>query len=135
MGPLPEAQTAGKGLRRDPGRGRLASAVSTPGNHNVKEAQRNVALYLTPYPQLAGRGCVAGEFDQAGDLDEAQMKNMHKEESRHQGPPAQLKFCFGELCSMLCGSLDGRGVWGRKGACVYEWLSPFAVHLKLSQCC
>ena len=23
-----------------------------------------------------------------------------------------------ELCSMLCGSLDGRGVWGRMGTCV-----------------
>ena len=28
---------------------------------------------------------------------------------------------------MSCGSLHGRGVWGR------VWLSPFAVHLKLSQ--
>ena len=97
----------------------------------MKEAQRNAVLCLTPYPQLAGSRCVAGEFDQAGDLDEAQMKNMHKEESRHQGPPAQ----HGEFCSVLCGSLDGRGVWGRKGTCVYVWLSPFAVHLKLSQCC
>ena len=24
-----------------------------------------------------------------------------------------------ELCSMLCGSLDGRGVWGRMDACVW----------------
>ena len=24
-----------------------------------------------------------------------------------------------ELCSMLCGSLDGRGVWGRMDACIY----------------
>ena len=23
-----------------------------------------------------------------------------------------------ELCSMLCGSLDGRGVWGRTGTCI-----------------
>ena len=34
-----------------------------------------------------------------------------------------------ELCSGLSGSLDGRGVWGEMGACVYMWLSPFAVHL------
>ena len=35
-----------------------------------------------------------------------------------------------ELCSMLCDSLDG-------GECIYKyvWLSPFAVHLKLSQHC
>ena len=38
-----------------------------------------------------------------------------------------------ELCSGLSGSLDGRGVWGEMGTCVYIWLSPFAVHLKLSQ--
>ena len=23
-----------------------------------------------------------------------------------------------ELCSMLCGSLDGRGVWGRMDTCI-----------------
>ena len=34
-----------------------------------------------------------------------------------------------ELCSTLCGSLDGREVYTH----VYVWLSPFAVHLKLSQ--
>ena len=37
-------------------------------------------------------------------------------------------------CSMLCGSLEGRGVWG-KMICVYLWLGPFAVDLKLSQHC
>ena len=39
-----------------------------------------------------------------------------------------------ELCSMLCGSLDRRGVWG-EWIHVYVWLSPFALHLKLSQHC
>ena len=34
-----------------------------------------------------------------------------------------------ELCLMLCGNLNGRGVWGRMDAC------PFALHLKLSQHC
>ena len=38
-----------------------------------------------------------------------------------------------ELCSMSCGSLDGRGVWGYVWIHVYVWLSPFTVHLKLSQ--
>ena len=33
---------------------------------------------------------------------------------------------------MLCGSLGGRGVWGRMNTCVCT-LSPFAVHLKLSR--
>ena len=39
-----------------------------------------------------------------------------------------------ELCSMLCGSLGRRGVWGR-WIHVHVWLSPFAIHLKLSQHC
>ena len=39
-----------------------------------------------------------------------------------------------EFCSMLCGRLDGRGVWGRMDS-VFVWLSPFAVHLKLLQHC
>ena len=30
----------------------------------------------------------------------------------------------GELCSMLCGSLSGRGVWGRMDTCVYVAESP-----------
>ena len=34
-----------------------------------------------------------------------------------------------ELCSVLCGSLGGKGVYA------YVWLSPFAFHLELSQHC
>ena len=34
----------------------------------------------------------------------------------------------GEFCSMLCGSLDGRGVWGRMDTCICTPVS--AVHLK-----
>ena len=45
-----------------------------------------------------------------------------------QGPPGQHV----ELCSMLCGSLDGRGVGG-EWIQVYVWASPFSIHLKLSQ--
>lgn len=37
-------------------------------------------------------------------------------------------------CSMLCGGLDGRGVW-REWIHMYVWLSPFALHRKLSQHC
>ena len=39
-----------------------------------------------------------------------------------------------ELCSMLYGHLDGKGVWGEW---IHEqvWLGPFSVHLKLSQHC
>ena len=38
-----------------------------------------------------------------------------------------------ELCSMLCRSLDGRGLLGREWVHGYVRLSPFTVHLKLSQ--
>ena len=44
-----------------------------------------------------------------------------------QGPNVEC----GKLCSGLCGSLNGRGVWG-KWICVYVCLSPFVVQLKLS---
>ena len=47
-----------------------------------------------------------------------------------QGPAVQHR----ELCSVLCSSLDGRGVWG-EWIHVYVRLSPFAGHLKLSQRC
>ena len=40
-----------------------------------------------------------------------------------------------ELCSMLCGNLNGRGVWGKIDTCIYVWLSLFSVRLKLSQHC
>jgi len=39
-----------------------------------------------------------------------------------------------ELCSVLCSSLAGRGVWGRMDT-LLVWLSPFSSHLQLSQQC
>ena len=38
-----------------------------------------------------------------------------------------------ELCSMLCGSPNGRGVWGRMDTCIC--MAEFTTHLKLSQRC
>ena len=46
------------------------------------------------------------------------------------GPTEQHR----ELRSVFHGGLDGRGVWGRMDQ-VCVWLSPFIVHLKLSQSC
>ena len=37
-------------------------------------------------------------------------------------------------CSMLCGSLDGRGVWGRMDTCLCM-AGCSAVHLKLPKHC
>ena len=56
-----------------------------------------------------------------------------------QGPTVQHR----ELCSMLCGSLDGRGVWGRIDMCIcmavylkpWQYCYPFAVYLKLPPDC
>ena len=48
-----------------------------------------------------------------------------------QGPTVEHR----ELYSMWCGSLDGRAVWGRMDTCAHIWLSPWAMHLKLSQHC
>ena len=48
-----------------------------------------------------------------------------------QGPPAQHR----ALYPVLCGSLDGSGVWARMEIHVYAWLSPLAVHLKPPQHC
>ena len=55
---------------------------------------------------------------------------MHKQ----QGPTVQPR----ELCSVFRGSLDGRKFGGEcmcMAESVYVWLSPFAVHLKLSHHC
>ena len=45
-----------------------------------------------------------------------------------------LAYSTGELCSMLCGSLDGRGVWGRMATyiCMTESLrcSPETILLQ-----
>ena len=46
------------------------------------------------------------------------------------GPTEQHR----ELRSVFRGGLDERGVWGRMDQ-VCVWLSPFIVHLKLSQLC
>ena len=40
-----------------------------------------------------------------------------------QGPTTQHM----ELCSILCGSLDGRGVWRKTDTCICVCLSPFTV--------
>ena len=47
--------------------------------------------------------------------------------SSQQGPTVQHM----ELCSILCGSLDGRE-FGGEWLHVYIWMSSFTVHLKLS---
>ena len=51
-------------------------------------------------------------------------------------PPPPLASGLGhmEFCSMLQGSLDRRGVWG-KWIHVYVWLSPFTIQPELSQHC
>ena len=52
---------------------------------------------------------------------------LHKFKMDNQGPTVQHM----ELCSILCGSLDGRE-FGGEWLHVYIWMSSFTVHLKLS---
>ena len=65
----------------------------------------------------------------AGSIWYSQRKMLHVMDHQPR-PTLQLR----EPCSMLCGSLDGRG-FGGEGIHVCIWLSPFTVHLKLSQHC
>ena len=72
---------------------------------------------------------VAGMKGQLGVWDGQVYTSIFKMDNQ-KGPAVMHR----ELCSMLCSSLDGRGVWGRMDT-VYVWLCPFAVHLKLSENC
>ena len=74
-------------------------------------------------------GKVAGERDSLG-LWGGHVHTAIFKVDNQQGPTVQHR----ELCSTLYGSLVGRGVRGRS-IYVYVWLSPFAVHLNLSQDC
>ena len=73
-----------------------------------------------------------GEREKEGVWDR-QVHNAIFKMDNKQGPIVEHR----ELCSMLCGSLDGREIWGRMDTCtwIHVWLSPSAVHLKLSQHC
>ena len=56
-----------------------------------------------------------------GQMDSQGVWNQHIHTAefkmdKQQGPTVQHR----ELCSMLCGSLDGRGVWGRMDTCIYK---------------
>ena len=46
-----------------------------------------------------------------------------------------IKIYCSKLCTVLGGSLDGRGGLGENGLHVYVWLSPFTAHLKLAHHC
>ena len=50
--------------------------------------------------------------------------------NNQQGPTVEHM----ELCAMLCGSLEGKGIGG-EWIHVHVWLSPFTVHLRFSQRC
>ena len=75
------------------------------------------------------RNRLPGGRDSQGVWDSDVHTAIFKMDSQ-QGPIVQHM----ELCSMLCASLDGRGVCGR-WTHTRGWPSPFAVHLKLPQHC
>ena len=75
---------------------------------------------------MVPRGEGQGEWARQGVWEVLVHTAMFRMENQ-QGPTVEHR----ELCSVLCGGLDGRGVWGG-WMHVYVRLSPFAVHLKLS---
>ena len=78
-------------------------------------AQYSVITLWFPGGRM-GKG-YQGVWDGHGHIAVFNMENQ-------QGPTAQHR----ELCSVLCGSLDGRGVWGRMDTCICMaeslWCSP-----------
>ena len=56
--------------------------------------------------------------------------HVHTAKFKMDNQQKSIVWCM-ECRSMLCASLDGRGFGGRMDTCI--WLSPFTVHLKLSQ--
>ena len=76
---------------------------------------------MTNRPALQGR-------DSWGVWDGHVHMAMFKIDSQ-QGPTGEHM----ELCSMLYGSLDGRGVWERMDTCVCM-AGSFSAHLNLSHC-
>ena len=84
------------------------------------KCKRNVPrTYGCQRGRMEGRQSL-GVWDGHGNTAVFKMENP-------QGPMVEHR----EPCSMLCGSLDGRG-FGGDWVCAYVWLSPFAVHLKLT---
>ena len=89
----------------------------------------NPKIHLLRFTDLENELAVASGKGQLGSLGWTYHTAVFKMDNQQRPTVEHM-----ELCSMLCGSLDGRGVWGRMEP-VYIWLSPFAVNLKLSQHC
>ena len=93
-------------------------------NKDLLYSTGNSAQYSVITLWFPGRGRDSqGAWDGHGHTAVFNMENQ-------QGPAGQHR----ELGSMSCGSLDGRGVWGRMDTFNVR-LSPFAFHRKLQQCC
>ena len=54
-----------------------------------------------------------------GDRDSYRVWDGHVHTAIFKTDNQQDLLSYRELCSMLRGSLDGRGVWGRMNACIY----------------
>ena len=70
-------------------------------------------IHRLPEPAYGCREEGMGGWDSQGVLDRYVNATIYKM-GNQQGPPVQHM----ELCSMLCGSLDERGVWGRVDTCM-----------------
>ena len=92
----------------------------------LKRNDTNELIYKTErLTDLENELMVAGEWEMGvrdlGSLD-GQVHTTILQVDNQQGPTVQHM----ELCSMLCGSLNGRGVWGRMNTCI---------HMVESLCC
>ena len=76
----------------------------TKQKHSHRLTERNFGCQRKSAGGSDSQGVWAGHGHTAG----FNMENQ-------QGPAGQHR----ELCSMSCGSLDGRGVWGRRDTCVW----------------
>ena len=68
----------------------------------------NPKIHLLRFTDLENELAVASGKGQLGSLGWTYHTAVFKMDNQ-QGPTVEHM----ELCSMLCGSLDGRGVWGR----------------------
>ena len=62
--------------------------------------------------------CSLGEGVSAVGSKRKSIRTVIFRKDNQQGPAVEHR----ELCSMLCGSLDGRGVWGRMYVYVYMYM-------------
>ena len=95
--------------------------------HLMKEVAR--ALDLLRNPNLHSNESAGSDVP----LEQSQRDSLIREFLKSQKNSFSRTYCIADLlCSMLCGSLDGRGVWGWMDTCICM-AETLSIHLKLLQ--